>query len=186
VPISWVKADTRVSCCPSSPCGQGTASSFYRARGGGLQSCRVALSVVCSGMAYIVVESTIVLANLASGGRHGGSCACPGAASRVVALELLFGRRPYANSRAWLTEARGLYSGGRGDVSSIWVPTVLGMPRQCPGWQHSGRDACTWPEVTEEMCSAGVTSRRHPRRVRGRWPYSFRGCHRPLSRGRRA
>jgi hypothetical protein len=33
-------------------------------------------------------------------GRRGESCARPGAASRVVALELLFGRRPYAGSRA--------------------------------------------------------------------------------------
>jgi hypothetical protein len=85
------------------------------------------LSVVCGSMAYSVVELTTVLANLASGKRHGGSCARPGAASRVVALESSFGRRPYADSRAWLTEDRRLHNSGCDDVLSTWVPTVLGM-----------------------------------------------------------
>jgi hypothetical protein len=89
-----------VSCYSSSPRGQGTASSFYRPRGGGLQSCRAALCATCSSMAHNVMELTVVLTNLASGGHRGESCARPGAASRVVALELLFGRRPYAGSRA--------------------------------------------------------------------------------------
>jgi hypothetical protein len=69
--------------------GQGTASSFYSPRGGGLQSCRMALSATYDGMAHSVMESTAVLANLASGGRHGASCARLGAASRVVVWELL-------------------------------------------------------------------------------------------------
>jgi hypothetical protein len=53
------------------------------------------------------MESTIVLTNLASGGHRGQSCARPGAASRVVALELLFGHHPYADSRARLTKIVG-------------------------------------------------------------------------------
>jgi hypothetical protein len=99
----------RASCYLSTPCGQRTASSFYRPRGGGLQSCRVALSVVCGSMAYNVVELTTVLANLASGRRRGGSCARLGAASRVVVSESSLDRRPYANSGAWLTEDRSLH-----------------------------------------------------------------------------
>jgi hypothetical protein len=78
-------------------------------------------------VAYNDVELTVVLANLASGRRRGGSCAYPGAASRVVALGLLFGRRPYADSRARLTEDWRPHSSGRGDVPSTWVPTVWGV-----------------------------------------------------------
>jgi hypothetical protein len=100
------------------PCGQGTASSFYRARGGSLQSRRMALSDVCGNMAYNVVELTTIMANPASVKHHGGYCARPGAASRVVASESSFDHRPYANSGAWLTEDRKLHSGGRGDVLS--------------------------------------------------------------------
>jgi hypothetical protein len=173
----------RVSCYPSSPCGQGTASSFYRPRGGDSQSCRVALSAVCGSMVYIVMDLTAVMENLASGRRRGGSCARPGAASRVVALESSFDRCPYANSRAWLTEDWRLDNGGRGDVMSTWVPTVLGMTLQCLGWWHNGRDGHTGPEVIQKTRPASLTSRCHPRWVRIRWPYPFRGCRRPLSRG---
>jgi hypothetical protein len=84
-------------------------------------------------MVHSVVELTVVLTNLSSGGRRGGSCACPGVASRVVALELLLGRHPYADSRARLTEDQGLHNGGCGDVPSTWVPTVMGMTLQCLG-----------------------------------------------------
>jgi hypothetical protein len=62
------------------------------------------------------MELTVVLTNLASGGHRGESCARPGAALRVEALELLFGLRPYAGSRAGLTEDRRPHNGGRGDV----------------------------------------------------------------------
>jgi hypothetical protein len=117
----------RVSSYTSCPRDQGTASSFYRPRGDGLQSCRVALSVVYGSMAHSVMELTVVLANLVSGERRGGSCACPGVVSRVVALELLLGRRSYADSRGRLREERRPHNGGRGDVPSTWVPTVLGM-----------------------------------------------------------
>jgi hypothetical protein len=137
-----------VSNSPSSPRGQGTASSFYRPRGGGLQSCRATLSATCGSMAHSVTESTVVLTNLASGGRRGESCSRPGAASRVATLELLFGRCPYAGSRVGLTEDRRPHSGGRGDVPSTWVPTVLGMTLQCLGWRYSGRNGRTGLEVT--------------------------------------
>jgi hypothetical protein len=142
----------------------------------------MALSTVCGSMAYSVMELTTVLVNLASSRRRGGSCARPGAASRVVALELLFDRRLYANLRAWLTEDRRLRSGGRGDVLSTWVPTVRGMALQCPGCRHSGGDGCIGPEVMEKMRSIGLVSRRRPKwgGVGGRTPFEgaavlFRG-----------
>jgi hypothetical protein len=46
-------------------------------------------SATYGGMTHIVVEWMVVLENLASGGRCGESCACPGAASRVTTWELL-------------------------------------------------------------------------------------------------
>jgi hypothetical protein len=160
----------------SPPCGQRTASSFYRPRGGGSQSCRATLSATCGSMAYSVVELTVVLTNLASGGRRGESCARPGAASKVAALELLFGRSSYTGSRAGLTEDWSPQNGRRGDVPSIWVPTVLGMTLQCMGWRYSGRNGRTGPEVTGEARPAGLTSRLRPQRARSRWPYPFRGA----------
>jgi hypothetical protein len=78
-------------------------------------------------MARSVVELTVAPTNLASGGRRGGSCAHPGAASCVVVLEFLLGRYPYVDSRARLTGGRRSHSGGHGNVPSSWVPTVLGM-----------------------------------------------------------
>jgi hypothetical protein len=163
----------RLSCYPSSPCVHGSASSFYRARGGSLQSRYVALSAACGSMSYNAVELASVLANLASGRRRDGSCACPGAAPRVVGSGLLFDRRPYANSRAWLMEDRRLHSSGRGDVLSTWVSTVLGMTLQCPRWRHSGGDGRAGPEVIEKTRPVGLTSWRHPGRVRSWWPYLF-------------
>jgi hypothetical protein len=72
----------------SSPRGQGTASSFYRPRVGGLQLCRTVLTT-CGGMVYSATEWMAVLANLALVVRHGDSCSRPGAASRVAVWELL-------------------------------------------------------------------------------------------------
>jgi hypothetical protein len=72
---------------PSSPRGQGTAPSFYRPRGGALQSCRTVLTM-CGSMMYSATEWMAVLANLALVGRHGESCSRPGAASRVAVWEL--------------------------------------------------------------------------------------------------
>jgi hypothetical protein len=45
----------RVCLLLSSPCGKGTASSFYRPRGGSLQACRAVLTT-CGGMAHNIVE----------------------------------------------------------------------------------------------------------------------------------
>jgi hypothetical protein len=69
------------------PRGQGTASSFYRPRGGGLQSCRTVLTT-CGSVVYNAVELTVVLTNLAPVRRRGESCTHPEAASRVVVWEL--------------------------------------------------------------------------------------------------
>jgi hypothetical protein len=116
-----------MGCYPSSRRGQGTASSFYMPRGGGLQSSRAGLSATCGNMAHNVVELTIVPANLASGWHRGGSYARPRSASRVVVMELLLGRHPYVDSGVQLTGGRRSHSGGSGNVPSSWVPTVLGM-----------------------------------------------------------
>jgi hypothetical protein len=70
------------------PRGQGTASSFYRPRGGGLQSCRTALNATYGGKAHSVAELMVVLANLAPDRRCGESCTHRGVASRVAAWEL--------------------------------------------------------------------------------------------------
>jgi hypothetical protein len=76
-----------------------------------------------------------------------------------------------------------MHNSGRGSVSLSQASTALGIVLQCPGWWHSGKDGRTGPEVMEEMRSTGPTSRRRPGRAWGRWPYLFRGFHRPLSRG---
>jgi hypothetical protein len=71
-------------------------------------------SATYSDMAHSVAELVIVLGNLTAGGHRGGSCACPGVASRVVVCELLVwsssvcrfegwadGRPEAAQSRTW-------------------------------------------------------------------------------------
>jgi hypothetical protein len=131
-------------------------------------------------MAYSADDSMSVLVNLTPGMRRGGSCAFPGMASRVVALESLFDRHPYTNSRVWLTGDRKLHSGRRGGVPSTSIPAVLGMTLRCPGWWYSGEDGRTGPEVTEKTRSVGLTSRHHPGREWSWWSYPFRGCRRPL------
>jgi hypothetical protein len=167
---------------PSSPCGQGTAPSFYRPRGGGLQSCRTVL-LTSDGMVYNATERMVVLTNLASGGRRGESCARPGATSRVHCGNLLFGRHPYASSRVGLTEGWRLHNSGCGDVLSSWAPTAPGMVLQCSGWWCSGGDGRTGSMVMEETRSTGLTSRCRPVWARGRRPHPFRGFRHPLSRG---
>jgi hypothetical protein len=67
---------------------------------------------------HIVGDLAAVPANLAPGRCRGGSCACPGTASRVVALELLSDQRPYTNSRAWLMGNQKLHIGRRSDIPS--------------------------------------------------------------------
>jgi hypothetical protein len=69
----------QVCSSPSSPAA--------RPRGGGLQSCRTIL-ITCGGMAYNTMKLTAALANLAPVRRHGVSCSCLGAASRVAVWEL--------------------------------------------------------------------------------------------------
>jgi hypothetical protein len=134
-------------------------------------------------MGHNTCDLMAVLANLGPGMVRGGSCACPGASSRVVVLEFLLGRRPYASSRVRLTGDREMYSGRRGGVPSARVPMVLGMDLQCPGWWHGDGDGRTGLEVMKEMCSIIFTSRRRPGLAPGRWSYAFRGHHHPFSRG---
>jgi hypothetical protein len=50
-----VKAVSVWVCSPFSPRGKGTASSFYRPRGGSLQACRAVVNT-CSGMAHNVMD----------------------------------------------------------------------------------------------------------------------------------
>jgi hypothetical protein len=121
--------------------GQGTASSFYRPRGGGLQSCRMALSATYGGMAHSVMESMTVWANIASAGRRDESCACPEAASRVATWELLVwspsvrrfegwadGGPDAAQQRAWRCPVVSGSHNGRDDAA------VPGMAAQRQGW----------------------------------------------------
>jgi hypothetical protein len=133
----------QVCCYASSPCGQGTTSSFYRPRGDDLQSCRTVLSATYGGMARSAAELMVVLTNLAPVGRRGESCTRPGAASRVAAWELPVGRRPYVDLRARLTEGRRMHNSGRGSVSSSRASTAPGMVLQCLGWCCSVRDGGT-------------------------------------------
>jgi hypothetical protein len=81
-------------------------------------------------MTHSAGDLMVVLANLVPGRHHGGSCACQGTASRVVALESLFDRRPCTILRVWLTEVPELHSGRCGNISSALVHTVLGMALQ--------------------------------------------------------
>jgi hypothetical protein len=72
----------------SSPYGQGSASSFYRPRGGDLQSCRTVLRATYGVMVHSAMELMVVLVNLAPVGCRGESCTRPGASSRVTVWEL--------------------------------------------------------------------------------------------------
>jgi hypothetical protein len=179
-----VKAESVQVCnYPSSPCSQGTAASFYRPRGGGLQSSRTVLIYVW----WYDVQ------------RHGGdgrpdeSCSWRDVAASPVPLQerlrgwrcgsFSFGHRPYAGSRVRLTEGRMMPNNGRGDVSSSWAPTTLGMAPQYSGWQYSGGFGRIGPELVEETRSTSPMSWCCPVRARGRRPYPFRGFRRPPSRG---
>jgi hypothetical protein len=76
-----------------------------------------------------------------------------------------------------------MYNGGDGDVLSSQGPTATGMVLQYSGWQHSGGDGRTGPELAEETRSTSPTSRHRLMRARGKRPYPFRGFSRPLSTG---
>jgi hypothetical protein len=116
-----------------------------------------------------------VLVNLDLNMCRGGSCACPGATSRVVRLVFLPGRCPYTSSSVRLTGDLELYSGWCGGVLSARAPIVLGMASQCPRWWHNAEDGRTRPEVTEEMRLVYFISRRHPGCTLSRWLYAFEG-----------
>jgi hypothetical protein len=114
---------------PSSPCGQGTASSFCRPRGGSLQSCRMVLKATYGGMAHSVVELMVVLENLASGRHRSESCACPEAASSVAVWELLVQSPSVRRLEGWVD--------GRLEAAqrrAWWCPIV-------PGFHSTGDDA---------------------------------------------
>jgi hypothetical protein len=85
------------------PRGQGTASSFYRPRGGGLQSCCTVLGYVlrCSVQRRDGWPSWRILL---LAGRHGESCACLGAASRVVVWEPLVWSLSVRQVEGWANE----------------------------------------------------------------------------------
>jgi hypothetical protein len=89
VPISWMRAEKCERKAICRPLATGGPPPPFIGQGGGLQSCRTALSTTYDGMAHSAIKLMVVLANLASGGRRGESCACLGATSRVAAWELL-------------------------------------------------------------------------------------------------
>jgi hypothetical protein len=73
------------------------------------------------GMAHNTVELMVVLENLASGGRHGKSCACPGAASTVATRELLVWSPSVCRLEGWADG--GLEAAQRW---AWWCPVVPG------------------------------------------------------------
>jgi hypothetical protein len=81
------------------------------------------LSATYGGMAHSVVELTVALVNLASGGRHGESCARPGAASRVAAWELLV----WLPSVRWFEGSADRRPGGR-TAASVAMSRQSGFP----------------------------------------------------------
>jgi hypothetical protein len=162
-----VKAEERVSELSVVAAARGPPPPFID-QGEAVYSRAAGLYVRCGGVAHSADDSMTVLANLAPGRHRGGSCACPGAASRVVVLKFSFDRRLYTSSRVRLTGDRKLHSDMRGDVLSACVLSVLGMALQCLNSWQSARHGRTGPEVAEvmeEMCSAGLTSRHRPRRA---------------------
>jgi hypothetical protein len=123
---------------PSSPCGRGTTPSFYRPRGGDLQSCRSVLTM-CGGMVYSATEWTAVLANLASGGAllrvlcpSRGSFEGSGVgASRLTVM--------HASARGL-----GLRRAGGRTAASVAMSCRLGLPQR-RGWWRSGGMATQGP-----------------------------------------
>jgi hypothetical protein len=83
----------------------------------------------------------------------------------------LFGRRPYMDSRVWLTGGHGAHSSRCGGVLSPRAPTVLGMVMQCRGWcwgrrgwshrtDGDGGDRSRRPDVTVlSLCGHDVVVR---------------------------
>jgi hypothetical protein len=159
----------------SSPRGLVTTPSFYRPRGGGLQSCRTIL-ITCSGMVYNPWNRRLSWQIPLLAERHG-------VQERLRGWRCgssFPGRRPYADSRVQLTVSRRVHNSRRGGVLSSRTPTTSGMALRCPIWRRGGGDGRTGPMVTEETRLTGPTSRHRPGRARDGRPYPFRGLRRPL------
>jgi hypothetical protein len=79
-------------------------------------------SATYGSMAHSVVELMVFMENLASGGHHGESCDCPGAASRVVVHEIFV-----RSTSVHLLE--GWADGGSEDVQRRvwWCPVIPGL-----------------------------------------------------------
>jgi hypothetical protein len=151
---------------PSSPCGWGTAPSFYRPRRGGLQSCPIVLAMY-GGMVCSATEWMVVLTNLASGRRRGESCACPGAISRAVVWEPLVW--PFCMRQLMGWADRGL------EVTQRWAwrrlvvlgshstgdgAAVLGMVAQRRGWPHrADGDKGDMPHWSDVSASSRASAR---------------------------
>jgi hypothetical protein len=144
---------------PSSPCGQGTDSSFYRPRGGGLQSCRTVLSYIwqygvqCRGVVDRPGESRSqqaswrppVLAQKRLRGWLRGRL--PLESSSVRRLKGVADGRP--EGVQWWGWRCLVIPGSHSDGDGI---AVLGMAAQRFGWPHSadgdGGDALHWSDIT--------------------------------------
>jgi hypothetical protein len=112
-------------------------------------------------MAHSASDLTVVLVDLDANVHRASSCACPGAASRVIVLDFLLDRRPYTSSRVWLMGDRKLHSGRRGNVP-------LGMALQFLNLRHSDghvRTGLGMAKVMEKTRSAGLTSWHRPGRA---------------------
>jgi hypothetical protein len=141
-------------------------------------------SATYGGMAHSVVELMVVLKNLASGGRRGESCGCPGAASRVMARELLVWSPSVCLLKGWADE------GSEDAQRRVWrcpvVPdfhgtgddaAVPGMAAQWRRWPHKAGnnrgDAPCWPDIT---ASSQAGAEWAPVRLSRVPPPSFEGC----------
>jgi hypothetical protein len=115
-------------------------------------------SATYGGMAHNIMKLMVVLENLASGGRHGKSCACPGAASRVATWELLVWSPSIRRLESWAD--RGLEAAKRQAWQCPIVPgshsvgddaAAPGMAAQWRGWSHragsDGGDVLRWSDV---------------------------------------
>jgi hypothetical protein len=124
-------------CVPNDARGWTVASSFYRPRGGGLQTCH---KVVCIGDIVPACSACClmdVLANRPCGCRVG-FCTCMRAASRVIWPAFAHGCCPHIDLRVSLTGVLGLYRDWCGDVMWEQGSTPSGVAPQCRGWPHRG------------------------------------------------
>jgi hypothetical protein len=106
-------------------------------------------SATYGSMVHSVVELMVFMENLASGGHHGESCDCPGAASWVVAREIFV-----RSTSVHLLE--GWADGGSEDVQRrVWRCPII------PGFHSAGDDAAVpgmvaqWREWPHRVGSDG-------------------------------